>query len=136
MRYAQLDDSGRVVAVVDATAIIDGSNLIQIPDDADVLGKRWDGTQFVEPPPMPQRVIPREEFIDRWSFDELVAIKALAAQASGPSPSTDALEAAVFWEQVTSRDVIHLDSPLAQAAKVALVAWGVLTNDRAEEIFA
>ena len=136
MQYAQLDANGRVVTIVETAGVLTGPNIIQVPEDANVLGKVWNGTAFVDPPQAPLRTIPRQAFIDRWQFEELVALKGLVAQASGASPPTDALEAAVFWEQVTSRDVIHLDSALAQSARYALVAWGILTDARAAAIFA
>jgi hypothetical protein len=139
MRYAQFDPDTKLVHTVgQGSSVPGGTDIISIPDDApDPMGKIWNGTSFEDPPPpASQNTIRRQEFIDRWDFEELVSLKGLVAQAAGQSPSTSALEAAVFWDQVMARKIINLDSALSSSAKVALVAWGVLTSERADQIFA
>ncbi len=92
-------------------------------------GWTYDGSTFSHPPataPQAERVISRQEFIDRWTFDELVLMRKKA--------STDDA-AAVYWELVVNRDMIDLDSANSQAAKPLLVSWGVLTADRVTQIF-
>jgi len=94
------------------------------------IGDTWDGKTFTPPPPPARPVISRQEFIDRWEFEELAALKMLAAKNT-----QDGVEAAVFWDQVMARDTINLQSPLSQAAKLALQGWGIMTNARADEVF-
>lgn len=136
-RIAILDENNIVQNIVLGT-LADFPEGIDLDDKGGLqcnIGWEWDGAIFTDPGGTAAKVIPRSEFIDRFTFDELVAIKGLIAKAVGDSPSQASLEASVFWDQVMSRDEIHLDSALASSAKIALVAWGVLTEQRANEIF-
>lgn len=54
MRYAQIDKTGRVVAMLDTAAWIVAPNMISMDSESDVLGMRWTGSGF-EP------VIPTEK---------------------------------------------------------------------------
>jgi len=135
-RLALLDGNDIVenIVIADLTDFPDAINLTATGLTCGI-GWHWNGTDFDPPVSVSKRILSRTEFIDRWEFSELVALKGLVAQATGASPSQDSLEAAVFWDQVMGRETINLDSPLAQAAKLALVSWGVFTSTRADEIF-
>ena len=138
MKYAILDEAtGSVVGISELESPVSQPNMVLIPDgESDPWGKRWNGSGWEDMPPVVSRIIPRQEFIDRWDFSELVSLKALASGNDPTATQQDALEASVFWEQVTSRDTVNLDSALAVAAKTALVNWGILTSARADEVFA
>jgi len=130
-RLAILDEKGVVQNIV-----IGDASEVPMSVDMDALGvagrigDKWNGDQFIPKEEEVRRLIPRQDFIDRFDFNELAAIKALARQQTH-----EGIKAEVFWEQVTSRDVINLDSPLSQAAKLALQGWGIIGSTRADEIF-
>lgn len=46
-KYAQLDQSGRVVAVTKSAGDIDHPNIVPAPISGDVLGMVWTGAEFV-----------------------------------------------------------------------------------------
>ena len=134
MRFAQVDpDTGRVVSVIHIATTVTGDHVVPLEEGtADPTGKVWDGSAFVDPPAPPPapRIIPQPEFVDRFAMDELVALKTLATQTNA-----DGIQAAVFWDQVMTRKTINLDSAMAQAGMSALIAWSILTPERASVVF-
>lgn len=133
MRYAQIDANGIVLAVSDLSGTIDAPHMIPIGADVNVIGRQWTGSEFVvpEPPPEPPRtILSRQEFIDRWEFAELAALKGLTLQVT-----QDGIEAATFWDVVMSRDTIDLTSALAQSARLACQGWGILDATAADRVF-
>ena len=93
-------------------------------------GWKVNGSSFSKPqkaePGQIDNIVSRQEFIDRWTFSELVAMKKKAK-------SDDS--AAVYWELVTVRDPLNLSSEHSIAAKALLVSWGVMTQERVNEVF-
>lgn len=125
-RYAQIDmATGRVISVSELTTEVEAQDMIPIPVEFDPLGYLWDGQQFM-PLLEPRNEISIPEFLDRWEFAELTALYARA--------ETD-VQAKVWIDWVKARPAIRLDNKMAQDGKAAVVAWGVLTAARADEIF-
>lgn len=46
MRYAQINQDGRVVAVLDTAVPVVAPHMIAVEDGVDVLGMRWTGSGF------------------------------------------------------------------------------------------
>lgn len=137
-RIAILDEQNVVINIAlgnssDFPNAVDLSTYTGLPPSQ---GWTWDGSQFHPPTKQPRTVLSKSEFIDRFTFDELVAIRTMVAQGYGSNPTADGIKMAVLWDQVSNRQHINVESELAQTAKALLTAMGVITQDRADEIFA
>lgn len=119
-----------MIAVSELSGEIDLPGMILIPETENPLGQMWDGEIFHAAPEVAPTKISRQDFIDRWDFTELAALKGLTLQAT-----QEGIEAATFWDVVMSRDTIDLTSTLAQSARIACQGWGILDTDGANRVF-
>lgn len=93
-------------------------------------GDTWDGSRFIKPPEdaaLPKTVFNGADFLARLTDAEYGAI--LAA-------STQSVQLARWLDIFRLRGEIDVTGATAQAAKVGLVATGLLTQERADVIFA
>ena len=79
----------------------------------------------------PSEILPTEEFIKRWTNQEYLALEIhraaeIAAGRIGNAKNFDTVMAA---------DVLRLNSQKVTTLKADLVADGILTPERADEIF-
>jgi len=128
-RFAQINADDVCVGVSNLGSGAAGNpRLIQIAADEDPLGKRWNGSAWVNVAASLATEIDSDAFIDRWTIDELVALK---SKVRGP----DGARAEVYWDLIIMRGIIQLDSALVAAARADMVDWGILTTARADEVF-
>lgn len=128
MRYALIDDQGRVVNVMvldDAASYppLAGLTLIACPGGVGP-GDVWDGQQFLHQAPSPRRQVSASEFQLLLSDEELSAIQL------STDPHVIRLRT---WVQ-TVRSDIDLDDERVVNGLAYLVALGLLTDDRAAQI--
>ena len=88
MRYAQIDKSGRVVALLDCAKSVVASHMILIEDDQDVIGQRWTGSGF-EPvvPTAKEAALARLAAIDAESGMPRMMRETLRAIAGAQAPA-------------------------------------------------
>ena len=132
VRSALVEPDGIVGAIV----FLDGDvpeGSVAVPCAAGtgvVAGWLWDGSQFVEPTQLvvpPKTVFDGVEFLGRLTDDEYSAIIAASAKS---------VQLARWLDIFRLRGEIDVTGSTAQAAKVGLVATGLLTQERADVIFA
>lgn len=88
MRYAQIDESGRVVASLDTAEPVVAAHMIAVDDGADVLGMRWSGSGF-EPvvPTAKEAALARLAAIDAESGMPRMMRETLRAIAGAQAPA-------------------------------------------------
>lgn len=104
----------------------DGFGCVEV---AEYAGLDWDPATltFVQPAAAASRIIPRKDFIERFTAEEWVALVALKG--------SDPVIAAVFERMALLPDV-ELDAPFTQAMAAHVVAQGYLTQERMDEVMA
>lgn len=113
------------------------------PDDRWVVlpanagkGYSWDGTTWVAPTPIPEaRNVSREDFVDRFTDEELAELTEILARGPG-SQGRDPKWAVVrvAKERMDAKSEIDLASENLDAYLSRLVTFGVLTEQRKAEI--
>lgn len=106
----------------------EGATLVDALDAS--TGDMWDGIQFVKSvqlAPAPKTVFDGAEFLARLTDAEYGAILAASAKSA---------QLARWLDIFRLRGEIDVTGATAQAAKAGLVAAGLLTQERADVIFA
>ena len=136
--YAQLNEAGRVVAVVETSSPLEGaSNVLLDSLDESILGHTHADGEFTPPAPVPvRRLITRLAFDNRFTQAESVALE--IAQLDDPAASMPARQAAAALRasqrKVDRARYIDLDRPDTRAGVEALETAGLLAAGRALEI--
>lgn len=88
MRYAQINQSGRVVAMLDTVTPVVAPHMILVEDSQDVIGQRWTGSGF-EPviPTAKEAALARLEAIDAESGMPRMMRETLRAIAGAQAPA-------------------------------------------------
>jgi hypothetical protein len=99
------------------------------------IGATWDGEAFTNPPEpeeISNPIVPGGEFLLRVTDEEYLAVvnAANTAFANGNPQMTR------WLELIRVNGVVNVESGTAIAAKAALVAAGLLTQERADIVFA
>jgi hypothetical protein len=76
-------------------------------------------------------ILATEKFLRRWTNAEYLALEKQRAL----DIAADKIGNAKNWDIVTGSDVLHLESQKVTTLKADLVADGILTQARADEIF-
>ena len=79
----------------------------------------------------PEEILPTDEFIRRWTNAEYLALEKKRAE----DIAADKIGNAKNFDIVMAADVLRLDSQKVQTLKADLVTDGILTQERADEIF-
>lgn len=77
MFYAEIDENGKCFHVTGCELPL--SNCIIVTDDVNVLGKIWDGSQWMEPPE-PESPVPEPTQLDKIQTAQLTIMAAMADQ--------------------------------------------------------
>jgi hypothetical protein len=117
MRWAILDESRRVVALVEQEER--PANSVKAFDPSAAVGKYFDGWSFIAPR------WTAYQFLMRFTAAERAAFRAAAA--------TDET-VADFQELATAAQEIAADDPVTVAGMDYLVSVGLLTRSRADEV--
>jgi hypothetical protein len=88
------------------------------------IGWLWNGTTFDEPEPEVMNVIEMESFLRRWTFDEYNSLV--------QSTETKAKTYRKLLDKFTEVD---LTSSVMQDFKSDIVAWEIMSQNRAEEVW-
>ena len=78
-----------------------------------------------------ERILPTDTFLKRWTNAEYLALEKKRAADIADNKVGNAKN----FDIVMAADVLRLDSQKVQTLKADLVADGILTAQRAEEIF-
>lgn len=108
----------------------EGASLVDALDAS--TGDTWDGKQFIKPvqltpTPVPKTVFDGADFLARLTDAEYGAILAASAKS---------VQLARWLDIFRLRGEIDVTGTTALAAKAGLVAAGLLTQERADKIFA
>lgn len=128
VRQFAIIENGIVANAILADAWPDGIDITDL-DPRPAPGWLFDGQAFSRPAdagPPARDFIPYAEFVDSWTPDELTAF--YAQRRTQP-----ALEA--FETLLQAIGGVRLGSAKAEAGKAALVALGILTQERADVLF-
>jgi len=129
MRYATIAD-GKVVAVSELSGEVDQSDMVAIPEGVTVeIGYLFDGTDFTAPTPAPAPThrtrLTRLEFRNLFTQAEKQALYT-AAQSS--------VDVQIYLDDVNAAQYIETTDASTVNGLGALVAAGILTQARADEI--
>lgn len=137
MRYAQIDRAGHALTFLegkpDDWPDLAAAGVLQ-PCGPDVAaGWRWDGSEFVPPPvAAPDRVVAAQAFRRRFSGAERTAITLAASRGLEQGDAT----LQVWLDDLNSATEVSLDSPDLREGLGALVAAGLLTEERLSQLLA
>jgi len=126
--YAQIDGSGLVVCVSQLKAKVDKPQLIEISgDDGALIGKRWNGSEFVEvaQAEQPRGPLSRLDFMNLFSDSEMAAIYEAEAGSTLIKVWVKKLEAASQIDLSDQRTIDGIN---------ALESAGLIGAGRAAEI--
>jgi hypothetical protein len=131
MSYCAQIDTNNICVAVSELAGECPINTIQLASyDQSVMGKKWNGTSFVDvvpPVPAPIRILSKLEYMNRFTDAELAGIYTAAK-------SIIAVE--IWFEKFKLAGDINLDDPRTVAGLQAMEAAGLLVAGRASEILA
>ncbi len=130
MRKA-LIDNGTIVNVITVPDDFDGDTwggyTVIDPPTNGASGDTWDGATLTKPVVAGPRVVASDEFRDRFTDAELVAISKAA--------ETDD-NVRLYWIKATTAPTVNLDSPVVDAGLDLLVSEELLASGRKAEILA
>lgn len=78
-KFAQLNSDNIVISIAESERNIPGDGVIEITDSSDPMGKKWDGSAFIDvTPPQPEPItnITKFAFMQRMTQAERIAFRA------------------------------------------------------------
>lgn len=136
--YAQLNDQGIAIAISQLSGVVESPDMIALEYlDSSLMGKRYEGGQWVELPPQPEPLpvaepvaqITRLAFLSRFTDEEAVALDLASIGAT-----VEAATLRRYLSKVNAASFIDLSREDTRAGVQALEPMGILAEGRALEI--